>query len=384
MTSPYATPAMLKNLAPLGIDWDSIPSPGCSPAQNLAALLDICYVASDAVDTECFQPLRATCDLEELVGPNDRLVVDNGNGNGIARMQHWPIIQALGAQISQAAVFPPQWQQLSASQLIVNMASSQFVGGSAIGSSASDGMNEIAIQPGYVNWGNGRNGYRAQIAYINGWPTAGILPATSVTGDCTFGDDTVTVSSTVGIVVGAPISSTGYFSDGTVVKTIGSGTIQASSPAIATGTTIPIDIGYAPGVSSLNVDDVTGMAGTRPTIYDGGLSESVLVTGAAANTPVEVYSGLYAQAGEGVLTLASPTRRAHTGTEPSQALIQAIPANVRLACYYFAGAEALQRGGTAFTVQALPGSMQSMGGSPSIGDMTAMAREQLKNFHRVF
>ena len=376
---------MLINLAPLGIDWQSIPISGASPQANLAALLDLCFIATDAVDTECFQPLRSTVDVEELVGPGgDRLTLPpSGNGNAMALMQHWPITEALGGQVSPANSFPPQWQALTAAMLWAGQASNQFLGGSSLGSSGSDGMNIVEVQPGYVSWGYGRGGCRLQIAYINGWPTAGLLPAATTSATFTSGNVDATVSSTTGITEGAPISCLGLLDDGTLVASVGSGTITLSQPASNSGTGLA-QVGYAVGVTSLNVDDVTGMDGTGPTIFDGALSENVRITGATAVSPVQVLPGLYATIGEGVVTLASPTRQAHSGTEPASALVSAMPANVRLATYYYAGAEAMQRGGTAFTVQALPGSLQSSGGTPSIGDLTKQAEEQLKNFRRVF
>ena len=197
MTSPYVLPSMLINLAPLGIDWQSIPISGASPQANLAALLDLCFIATDAVDTECFQPLRSTVDVEELVGPGgDRLTLPpSGNGNAMALMQHWPITEALGGQVSPANSFPPQWQALTAAMLWAGQASNQFLGGSSLGSSGSDGMNIVEVQPGYVSWGYGRGGCRLQIAYINGWPTAGLLPAATTSATFTSGNVDATVSS---------------------------------------------------------------------------------------------------------------------------------------------------------------------------------------------
>ena len=377
---------MLKTLAPLGIDWDSIPISGASEQQNLAALLDLCNIASDSVDTECFQPLCSTLAIEELVGPGyDRLnVPPYENGTTYAQMEHWPITEALGAQLSSAKSFPPNWQQLSASNLWVSQGTTQFLGGSLVGSSGGDGMNRIDIQPGYVTWGNGRNGYRIQIAYVAGWPSAGLLPAATTTGSITAGETTLSVASTTGIEVGAPVSCLGVLDYGTFVASVGSGEITLTQPASSDAAAAAVFIGYAPGVTSLNIDDVTAMAGAGPTIFDGSLTETVGISTVIANSPVQVLPGLYATIGEGVVTLSSPTRLPHYGTLPASVIVTALPANVRLAAYYYAGAEAMQRGATAFTVQAMPGSLQSMGGTPSIGDLTAQAEEQLKVFRRVF
>lgn len=385
---------MLEQLAPLGVDWESIPSANASAQANLAALLDICYIASDSIDTECFQPLRSTADLEELIGPDYRLTVDGNTGVASAKMQHWPITEALGARLSPAAAFPPTWQVLPNGALLVREPSASLIGGSFLGSSGSDGMNEIDIQPGYVVWwGSGRNSWRIQIAYLNGWPTAGLMPSATATGVVT--DEAATVVLDVvppGLVVGTPIGAV-YGTDGnviipsgTTVTLINSGTktITLSATPTDDNPAAEIQFGYPTGVTSLIVDDVTGMAGVAPTIFEGATSEGIIVTAAVATVPITVFTGgPPVQVGPGTLTLAAPTRRPHVGGQPASALVSTMPANVRQAGYYYAGAEALQRGGTAFTVQALPGSLQTSGGTPSIGDLTSQAQNQLKNFKRV-
>lgn len=386
MTSPYILPAMLKGLAPLGIDWDSIPGADATSQGNLAALLDICYIASDAIDSECDQPLRSTLDIEELVGPGgNRLVLPPaGQGNGEFQTSHWPVTQALGGQWASAQQFPPQWNAITASQLWVSQGMQQFVGGSFLGSSGSDGMNIIEMQPGIIAWGYGRNAYRVQLAYENGWPMAGLLPAATLTGDLLGGEVLINVDTVVGVVIGAPVTCVGYIDPGAVVTGIGSNTITISQPVALNASAVTIQIGYAPGTTSMIVDDVTGMAGTAPTIYDGASTETVSVLAAIADLPILVLPGVTGQVGQGVITLSTPTRRPHTGSDPASALVSACPSNVRLAGYYYAGAEALQRGGTAFTAPALPGSLQSAGNTPSIGDLTAQAQNQLAKFHRIF
>lgn len=377
---------MLNNLAPLGIDWASIPMQGASESLNTAALLDLCFIATDAISDFCFQPLRATIDIEELLGPGgDRLVFPPvGNGNAMALMQHWPITAVLGAQVANAGQFPPSWQQIPLTSLRVSEPSSQLIGPSAVGASGSDGMNAIEIQGSYVNWGNGRMGYRIQLAYENGWPSAGIMPSATTTATLVQNTNSIAVESTTGIAVGAPIVCLDYIPDGTTVLGIDGDVITMSSEA-SLGGSVSVQVGYAAGVTALNIDDVTGMLDTAPTIFDGASSEAVIITGAQATTPVSILSGTVSvQVGPGVITLASPTRQPHIGSEPAQALISALPSNVRLAGYYYAADEALTRGATAIAVPALPGSMQGSGGTPGIGTFTTMAQNQLKNFRRVF
>lgn len=396
--TPYILPSMLKDLAPLGIDWDSIPDAAATPQENLAALLDICYIATDAIDSHCFQPLRSTADVEELNGPDQRLYVENSTGIAVAQMEHWPVTDVLGVQIAQSAQFPPQWQLLPSTAARPRQASAQFLGGSFLGSSGSDGMNMIEIQPGYIVWNGipgvgGRNAYKAQIAYENGWPTAGLLPTATATGT-TDGVSNVITDVTVpeGLVVGTPLAAV-YDQTGDPIIQPGSlvtdfdvdaNTITISLLTMYADTNVALSFGYPAGVTSLIVDDVTGMAGTGPTIFNGQYSETVRVLSGTADAPIEVLPTIFAQIGEGVLTLATPTRRPHVGSSPAQALVSAMPSNVRLAGYYYAGAQALQRGSTSFTVQALPDSTLPGGGTPSIGVFTKMAEDQLKNFPRIF
>lgn len=388
MTSPYITPGMLKNLTSLGIDWNSIPNNGGNtqptPEENLAALFDICAVATNAIETECFQPLRSSASVESLNGPDYRLTLE-ASGVVTCRMEMWPITDVLGVRTSLTSSFPYQWQPLPVGSARVREGTFTPIGPSFTGQSGATGMNEIEIQAGYISWGNGRNGYVAQIAYISGWPTAGILPSATIVAAITEASDVITgVSDFTGVAPGAPVDAPGI-PDGAFILSIdtNTGTITLSTQATATVASLTIDIGYARGVTELNVDDVTGLLGTSPSIFDASLTENTTIAGTVANTPYEIQPGVVVNIGEGVITLAAPTRYPHVGTRPCQAIISAMPANVREAGYYYAGAEALQRGSTSYSVQSIPGSTLPGGGTPSIGSMTAMAKDQLGNFHRI-
>lgn len=317
MTTPYIIPAMLKNLAPFGIDWTSIPINGPASNLNVAALYDLCMAASGAIDNYCFQPLRATVDVETLDGPNTRLVVRASTGVAVAQMQHWPILGVLGARMTPAGAFPRTWSTIPANAVTPGETSTQFVGGSSLPNGGGDGMNQVLIAPGYIDWINGRWGYTVQIAYLNGWPVAGLT---------------------------------------------------STAPA---------------GSTTLHLDDVTGLAGTRPTIWDGGQSEVVTVTAAAATSPVTVLPGVPAQVGPGTVTLASATQFAHGATTPASVQVSAMPDAVRWAGYFYAAAEGIQRGSTQISVPALPGSMQS-GGQPTAQSFINLAQSQLMPLRRIF
>ncbi len=374
--SPYILPEHLK-AAPLGIDWDSIPSITATPQAEFAALMDVCWGASDAIDTYCFQPLRSVAEIEDVAGPDFRLTAEQ-SGNYLYETKHWPVTQVLGAQVSPAANFPRQWTQIPAEKMD-NINSSMSILTDNAGSSGSEGMNLIQVAPGFFGWSLGRGGYVAQFAYINGWPHTGLAPSTILAATYTKGSATVAVSSSSGLAVGQGVSGPGV-PNGTIIADISGDTLTLSMASIFTGSDY-LYVGTPAGVTELYVDDVTGFDGTRSMIYDLGGTEAIVVTGASAYTPISIFGGnVSVDAGPGTLTLAQPTRYPHA---PQTTLITSIPANVRWAAYYFAAAEALTRGATAITAQALPGTMMNSGAG-AIKELVAQAKANLTPFRRVF
>lgn len=191
MTTPYITPSMIQNLAPFGIDWASIPIAGAAPNLNTAALFDLCLAASGAIDNYCFQPIRATIDVETIDGPDMRMTVRQTTGVAVLLMQHWPVIDVIGARMTPAGAFPRTWFQIPSDALSPGETTTQFVGGSSVPSGGQDGMNEVLIAPGYIDWINGRFGYTVQTAYANGWPVCG-LTETATPGATVLHVDDVT------------------------------------------------------------------------------------------------------------------------------------------------------------------------------------------------
>jgi hypothetical protein len=138
----------------------------------------------------------------------------------------------------------------------------------------------------------------------------------------------------------------------------------------------------AAGSSTLTVDDVTGMAGASVKIYDGTFTEDVHVVSAAAVTPLVLPNGGgIAQAGPGTLTLASPTMFAHTGANPAEVVVSAIPGNLLWATILATTVQALESGITAVTIQNLPGS-QTMGGQ-GIAELEQEYKSILRPYRRV-
>lgn len=126
----------------------------------------------------------------------------------------------------------------------------------------------------------------------------------------------------------------------------------------------------AASATALRVDDITGWAGATGTVHDAGAQEPVTVT---AVTP----STTGAQAGPGTLTLSGPLNYGHApGT-----VLTTLPGTVIQATIMFAVSQALIRGATATTVQALPGS-RSSSGSRGPDDLIAEAKQMLQPYRR--
>ena len=250
MTTPYVTPSMIKNLAPFGIDWTSVPITGAAANLNTAALYDLCLAASGAIDTYCNMPLRATCDVETLDGPDFRLTVRGSTGIGVFETQHWPVIEPLGARMTAAGAFPRTWHQIPPGALDVGEGSTQFVGGSSLPSGAGDGMNQILIAPGYIDWINGRWGYTVQVAYNNGWPVAGVDETVAVGATTVHVDDVTGFAGTRPMIWDAGNS-----------ETVRVTSITADSP-VEVLPTVTAQIG--PGTLTLAAPTKFAHAGTTP------------------------------------------------------------------------------------------------------------------------
>ena len=300
--APYISPTVLLN-APTGIDWSSIP-PGddVTPAQNMAAMWDMCGRASSRVDGHINQTLRATTDIELARGPDYRVTVGPASGgawptpywgnsgaqNARIIMSRWPILQVTGVQTCPNGLWPRQWTSLPAGYFEPDVPPLSVYNSISPGGSAEGGQ-AVIVGGGYINWQYGRNGWVIQVSYINGWPHCSLSSA-----------------------------------------------VEA-------------------GVTSLPVNDCTGWAitdyygatGATGTIKDSGQQEAIHVTGSSVT------------AGPGTLTLSSATSYPHqAGT-----IVTTIPTAVEQACIYFGTAEALTRGATSTTIHSVGGHAASSGQS---------------------
>src|SRR5215469_10704565 len=294
--------------APTGMPWDDIPVPNASLQAQLAEQTNVAWRVTGEVDAWCNQPLRATLDIEEEIGPDYRITVKNGLAS--MWMSRWPVISIQGGQVAYAAALPPAWSPIPATAMRTRTNIASPYGTSVPGADAA-GPAQIDIGNGYVNWFQGREAYRVQIAYLNGWPH------TSLTAQC-----------------------------------------------IA-------------GATTLNVDDVTGMAGATCFVYDGAATETVQVQSATATNPVTIFDNITVQTGPGTLTLPTGTSFSHN----TSIVVSAMPQVIFWATILLAAAEVMTEGATSYTVSSVRGS--SATSEHEQEGLRRMARTLLKPYRRV-
>jgi hypothetical protein len=235
--TPYVTPAILTN-APTGIAWSTIPSIRADADAKLAEVWNICNRATSMVNATCNNILRSTIDTETQYGPDYRVTINRSTWVTRMLLSRYPVTEVLSGQVSAASTFPPQYVSVAADQfLIENPPIGLF--GSTVPSGAGDGGQAIMIAPGFVSWQNGRNGFRIQVTYVNGWPHGQLTaPVTSgsaslVVNDCTGW----------GPPPGGTDGASGIIYDGTNQETVvctaasaisGPGTLTLASPVAYT------------------------------------------------------------------------------------------------------------------------------------------------------
>ena len=321
--SAYLTPTLLFN-APSGVSWSIVPSPESSPAEQVAAAVDVIWRATSRIDTYCHMPLRATADTEYLNGPGrPRCNTDRDTGTGVLQMRRWPVTEVLAVQVSPSRAFPRVWTPVPAGQWDIRHP--LLWSGDSASATAPDGGWTVDVAPGWISqapqargpsgtWsgGGGRGGIRVQVCYVNGWPH------TSLTEAADAGD------------------------------------------------------------MVLNVDDVTGWTAASGFAYDGAGTEPLTAESVSAASPMILPNGAgTAQAGPGTVTLTQPLEFSHQqGT-----LISALPATVLEAAIYAACAQALDSGIDAIAVQSLSGERVSSGDATK--DILAQCLSLLAPFRRV-
>lgn len=321
--APYQLPSDLTN-QPLGVSWQTIGQAGNtkpSSDQNLAALNDICALASNQVDVELNQPARARVSTELIQGPSTRMGV---LASGVVRLKTSfnPILKVVGMAVAPSAQTTPKtWT-------VVPIPGGAYPEEAYRDSNARQsfgGGPGVLVMPAYLGWSYGRYGAEAMCSITHGWPHTQLLAGTSL------------------------------------------------------------------GNETLNVDDVTSMAGEAVTLLDGAETETNYVTSVAPNTP-NAYNAAYTYqagalvlwtddnvygclisngpgapngiqnpssgatspywamnpepTGPGVLTLATPLQFVHE----APMLVTGLPRSIQWATALYAKATALQRGLATVTV----------------------------------
>ena len=292
------------------MDWSLVPAPQSNGTEAQPPEgVNILTRASDRGHVICNPPLRSPLSVEPVQGPAHRMTAD-GAGPARATPSRCSLTQVLSARVSPRAAIPRSWTTVPVTAVALEDPPITYLSPVAEGAAGAGGQ-AVLVAPGDVSWANGRNGDVLELAYLNGWPHAG------VTG--------------------------------------------------------PV----APGAVTVDVDDVTGMAGAACTFYDGSATETVTVSSAAAASPAALPAGGTAQAGPGTLVLSSGTIYAHgSGT-----VVSALPGDIQWAVILHSAAQALTMGTTSVAVPEISGGLTSTGGGAA--DLKRDAMKILKKYARV-
>lgn len=287
--SPYVTPEMLVT-APTGISWSTIPpGSGVTPAQRYAEQSNLCARSTAQTDSYCNQVLRATLDTEVFRGPDFRVTIQNGSGNGRIVLQRGPVLDVVAIQVASANVFPRQWVTVPSGYYEPEYPPIGIYGSSAP-TSAGEGGQSIIIAPGYVNWANGRNGVIIQVQYYNGFPHCGLTAAASV------GDTSIQVDDCTGWGITTPFSNvTG--AAGTVLDSGQQELVQVTTSSVTAGPGTltllnPLAFSHRPGVTVTTLPQSVTWANI---LFASGMA----LTRGATSTTVQTIPGGGSSGGSG-------------------------------------------------------------------------------------
>lgn len=286
--SPYITPEILTS-APTGVAWSTIP-PGknITPAQRLAEQSNICMRVTALIDGYINQSVRATVDTEYFNGPDYRVTLQPGTGNIRIMTQRIPVLSVVSIQVS-PNVFPHQYTTVP-----TNMYEPEYlpigVDTTSAPTGSGSGGDSIIMGAGYMGWGNGRNGYRLKVTYINGWPHSGL------TSSVAAGAVSLPVDDCTGFSVNGPTSAVVYDSgqQEVVSVTAASTTSGAGNLTIASG----LQFAHSPGVL---VSTIPG------SIMWGGIlwaTAQALTRGATSTTVHEIPGGGQSSSGKAMTMVA--------------------------------------------------------------------------------
>jgi hypothetical protein len=234
------------------------------------------------------QVIRATIDWEQVAGPDYRVTVQNGTGNGRIILSRWPVLSILSVMVAPNAVFPRQWSTIPSGNYDLEVPPLSVYGNIAP-SAAIDGGQAILIPPGWVNWGLGRHGWLVRVSYINGWPH------TSLTAAVEQGETTLPVDDTTGWAITNEWGQTG--AAGIIYDSGFQETVQCTASSVTSG---PGNLTIA---NPLNFNHNAGvMVTTLPQSVIGAVilfSAAEALTRGATSTTVHSIPGGGASAGKG-------------------------------------------------------------------------------------
>ena len=196
------------------------------PAQRTAEQLNILGRSTARADGYCNQVLRATLDYEQVAGPDFRLTVQNGTGNG----RHDPVPLANPVDRQRPGVREQQCSRgsgPSCPRSVGHRGTRLPIYSSVAPSAAIDGGQAIVMPPGWVNWCIGRHGWLVRVQYVNGWPH------TSLTSAVEAGTTTLPVDDCTGWAITSEWGNTG--AAGTVYDSGYQETVQCTAASVTSG-----------------------------------------------------------------------------------------------------------------------------------------------------
>lgn len=226
--TPYITPALLRSY-PTGLEWDTIPPERTATESDTnAALANICATATTLVDECCKQPLRATVDTIPLYGPGVRVGVDrSGCKPTDLILKRWPVLEVVSVQVAPNKL-PWVFSNVPSSEYQVKHPVAGLYGSSAP-TAAGEGGQAVLLNPGWVKWDRGRDGYVVMVANVNGWPHCGL------TGPAAQGATSLTVDDCTGWTISAPFAGAPTGATGTIYDAGAQEVIHVTAASVAQG-----------------------------------------------------------------------------------------------------------------------------------------------------
>lgn len=229
------------------------------------------------------------------------MTVDN-TGTGRIMTSRWPVTAILGGQVSPRATIPRSWTTVPVSAMDFEDPPMTYLSPVVEGAAGAGGQ-AVLVAPGYVSWANGRNGYSFQLAYLNGWPHAG------VTSTVTQGATEVEVDDVTGMA-----GATCMLYDGSATETVTVSSAAATSPV-----KLPMGGTVQAGPGTLTLSSGTAYAHEAGTVVSALPADimwavilyaaaQVLAEGATAVAIPEI-AGAMTSGGKGTADLIKESRR---------------------------------------------------------------------------